>query len=761
MSSWPYHIAKGSASHGAPANVTEALALLLADGEYELTPRRSNRELSFSLIVEGNDLAELAENEAALMREADKPRSTLTFYPGDDVGLPTVFDTFRASVVAEHNAAWDASKVRRYHVTVRALPYPKSSTPVEVSALAAGTGTSASVDDGLSATGWSITDTPVVRTNLVPNGSFETGGGTTGWTTGSGTSGIGVAGGGGTDGVNRLVVTASGTQPRSYINSSKMPCTAGLPYATQLQMRTFVGTGHREGVLVRFYNSSGAQILDVVHTASATNDTWVKRSWVDTAPAGAVEVSLHPFYETTSGANIVAGRDWSIDAVMVEQSATVGTYFNGATTDTATVTYDWSGTAHNSTSTGTYSQTLAVASGAVQATRYGANVVTLRRTGAVSPGATPYLRLNGTVLWDVAAPKTTGLTLAFKIDGTTVAPALLTITGSTWSAVIYRPANFTTLDVTATAATATAENGVRVAVDQITRADRAVDSTGRQTQRIIPVYGSMRTEASIEVLGLDAAGTAAVALGAQTLVYAAPAAADGTAPAPDLRRYRSAGPTVTADTAMVSGARETLTTSSTGATTFTIPASQIPEGTYALYAKLAASAAGTFTVNWSATVATAFASHTLTGSGSVALTTAHQIVPVGLPFTLPPAALDPAASGNVTFTVWVGSGTITLDEAWLFDIDAGQVSLVDTSGGVEMLRIDAATIDRPDPSYWIGSALTEANTINAGQRVQAFTQHLFPPGSVSVFTVTTSATTARVSLGYWPRWHTHAGAVPA
>lgn len=130
----PFAVVFG-ADLGAPENVSEALAGLLADGEDVVSERSSNRTLSFTVMVEGGDHEQLADFEALLHREAEKARNTLAVTPGDGFGATTVFDTFRASLKKVTSDAGERQFVRRYEVEMQALPYPRSARRDEPVAL--------------------------------------------------------------------------------------------------------------------------------------------------------------------------------------------------------------------------------------------------------------------------------------------------------------------------------------------------------------------------------------------------------------------------------------------------------------------------------------------------------------------------------------------------------------------------------------------------------------------------------------------------
>lgn len=92
--------------------------------------------------------------------------------------------------------------------------------------------------------------------------------------------------------------------------------------------------------------SGGPVIATVVPTA----DTWVRVSITWTATSSTHTVGV------LNGATATAGQTAYIDGLLVERASSVGTYFDGATTDSGSSTtlgstiYDWTGAAHASQS---------------------------------------------------------------------------------------------------------------------------------------------------------------------------------------------------------------------------------------------------------------------------------------------------------------------------------------------------------------------------------------------------------------------------
>lgn len=123
----PYAVEFG-ADLGAPENVYEVLMTALADGEAVTSDRVSNRSLTLTVLVEGATMQALADAEKALLAETEKVRNVLTIDPGDEVGPPTAFDTFRAQAVLVRNDDEEQHFLRRFTLTIPALPHGRSVT---------------------------------------------------------------------------------------------------------------------------------------------------------------------------------------------------------------------------------------------------------------------------------------------------------------------------------------------------------------------------------------------------------------------------------------------------------------------------------------------------------------------------------------------------------------------------------------------------------------------------------------------------------
>lgn len=167
----------------------------------------------------------------------------------------------------------------------------------------------------------------MARTNLITNPSLETN--VTGWTPAlsTGTTQTPIPAG------TKYGFTSGATD----ITNTFVPVIAGQPYVGSASCsRDNAGTVQ---AVVDWYDAGSVLISTSAGSApSIALDTWTRVSASGTAPATATQAQLRLVYGGTSGRRV--------DAALLEQSAGLGSYFDG---DTAGAS--WSGTAHASTST--------------------------------------------------------------------------------------------------------------------------------------------------------------------------------------------------------------------------------------------------------------------------------------------------------------------------------------------------------------------------------------------------------------------------
>jgi hypothetical protein len=407
----------------------------------------------------------------------------------------------------------------------------------------------------------------------------------------------------------------------------------------------------------------------------------------------------------------------------------------------------------------------------------GAATVVVARKSSASPcsvyrssvpaatGGRQFLRVTGWGLWSAIGGKAYAQAAFRWAMGTStvtyLTPVAYTYKASTgrFDALFYLPSGLTgsrfRMTMTYTGPHPANVHHSALGIDEMSWVgDAPFTSTTRQMSRTLPVYGSARTEGELEVRALAADGTTPEALGAHTLVYTRAA---GAGIQPPLRTFRTNGMPTVADAALVSGAREPLAGTTA---TFVVPADLVKPGSYQVVARLRCSNTNAQTLTVTATTSTTDASllpaNTATITRTLNFTSAStwQFVMIDS-LTLPTVEAGHTAA-NLTLTIANNNANVVdLDEMWLFNTDDGQLSLVDTSGsGVSMLRIAGATLDRPQPSLWVGTA-DGAAVVNAGVRGLWRGLHEFSAGNVEVFTVTTGTARARAALRYYPRAHTH------
>lgn len=125
LTEWPFAVEFGS-DFGNPENVVDVVGSMLADGEVLESNRRTNRTLTIRVLIDGADLAALADAEAQLIAEADRQRNTLSVDPGDGFGVTTVFETFRAQPRWTRDDDEEQNGVRRILLEIPAQPHPRS-----------------------------------------------------------------------------------------------------------------------------------------------------------------------------------------------------------------------------------------------------------------------------------------------------------------------------------------------------------------------------------------------------------------------------------------------------------------------------------------------------------------------------------------------------------------------------------------------------------------------------------------------------------
>jgi len=418
-----------------------------------------------------------------------------------------------------------------------------------------------------------------------------------------------------------------------------------------------------------------------------------------------IRLSLHPFAR-------------SVDPVTVEDSSTV-------TVEDTTVRNDGSSASGWTGSGGAVS----VVSGKVRTSV----------SGIVQSGLTMWLEQASINLTDATKPylRVTWTSQGIKnpqvsavINGVTVPPSAQS-SGVAWfpiSAFVSGAVRFvakgpsTTPGIPAT---------YRLEVDEVavTNANGIVFS--RQKQFTLEIPGAARTEAALTV------SHASTALG-DVLLYTYPAAL-GPNYQPILHNYRtSGGARTTTGGPYVSGSREPIGTSG-DRPTYTIPASDLPQGTYTLVMRARTTGtAGRRSISWSATVGSAVE------SGTATVTNTWQMVTL-VRFNHP-AYLAAGSTRSVVVQLANSDGDVQLDCAWLCHSD-GALSII-PAGDELSASVLPATVDEPRELILAGDMFA-GNALSWGR-------HIADPPLVSGVVAVTGAASPVVSARCWARWITHA-----
>jgi hypothetical protein len=773
---------------GDPEAVIAAIQSQLQDGDLERVDRYGNREALIPLAIEAPDADDIGDALARMAAELDAACrfdgwTELAYTPPLAGAATSVYEVTSATIATTFDDLEEMEQGCRYvTLSIHARPFPRTVDPITIDAPAAVGSNTTTVDSGGSTTGWSMLSTaPAALKNLVPNPSFEVN--TTGWTAGSGSESLSrhaYVGGEGITGAGSfksIVIPVFGAVT-CYENGPTFAVAADTSYALSVYIAanptsSVDGSVTQIGLMYRWYNSSGTQIggdHTVTATPHSTPYAFKRVSTVGVSPAGAATVRIYPFVkqDTSRGAT-----SFETDAAMVSPATAVGAYFDGNTPDTAAITYSWDGTTNNSASTGTWTApSLAVVAGAVKGTVYGRASASIRRNSTgitgVEMATLPYIRIKGT-----ASAYSDGQVTVADDGGASLATTSYSYNSTTgaFEILINRASGFTNLDVTfaRTGGTVSTTDGVFVAVDQIDITDNPF-ATGKTQTRQVAVYGSQRTELSLSILGLDAAGTTPVGLGDQVLVHTAAAGDDGRAKF--LACRAAAGLAGTSDTGAVSGAYNTLSTTASP-TSFTFSASTLLTGNYMAYARVRCGTVGATELSFRAFVDPTVGDNvydpvggawktvplTVVGTPSVAqwpqlFQSTWVLVPLGM-LRLPPADVEDA-SATITVQIARASVSVDVDDIFLCNTDVGQASILLTnisSGSYSAVRLDAATVDSPQEKAWFGAAngtmLTEPARWAGGE------QHTAGPGLLQVSTVTPGCATSRVSAHYYPRFHTY------
>ncbi|MDF1603404.1 hypothetical protein [Nocardioides sp. YIM 152315] len=291
-------------------------------------------------------------------------------------------------------------------------------------------------------------------------------------------------------------------------------------------------------------------------------------------------------------------------------------------------------------------------------------------------------------------------------------------------------------------------------IDKVQKA-ATLPSSGTTRQKVatifpggsVPAHGTVLVQHDTDGLG-------------HTIVFSHPIEGGYT---PPLRQWLASSDTVTTDTTLVSGAYNIMSP----VTLFEVPVSAIPFGDTQLWARMKRSTAAVVNIAWAAS--STFPGHEgFLGNAHSGITTvtfpANQwiLVPLGR-FTAPPTK---TGVGGILRIGLGGDSTAVVDEAWLFAMERGTLTVVDNftgtaglGGSANRLRVAAPSLEEPYGSLDCGYSAdwSDSHTPASGNVLCDQVSHEFDPEGTMIFTVTSGVTDAAVSLEHYPRWHTHAG----
>lgn len=171
------------------------------------------------------------------------------------------------------------------------------------------------------------------RRNLIPNPSFEAG--TAGWSSSASLARVASSSAFVSGAYNlRITSVGAGNTDVNLETGGAIPATAGLSYTFSLYNITS-RSGRTIQVALQFFDAAGVRIGGISYPGSAVSMTAGARPFsTATAPEGTA--SVRPFVRVGGVAS--AGETFYVDAALLEESSTLGIYFDGNS-------YDWAWTA--------------------------------------------------------------------------------------------------------------------------------------------------------------------------------------------------------------------------------------------------------------------------------------------------------------------------------------------------------------------------------------------------------------------------------
>lgn len=429
-----------------------------------------------------------------------------------------------------------------------------------------------------------------------------------------------------------------------------------------------------------------------------------------------------------------------VTASALAASGTTTTVINSASATTG-----WTSSSGAVTSTGSVVKTTESAD---------AEYHDLTLTGAVAMTGFPYVYVDWTANYTIAA------NFRAYVDGvrmTRIAQVPLATAG--WYRSYFECSDTSVAAFKFEAYNGSGTNTGTFEIDQVVKTDvRPSLGSTRQLIRSIAVSGSVRTQGRLAI------EHATSALG-DVIVYTYPDTGVGYVPA--LKNYASSA--ITTDATMVSGGRYTIA----GIPYYTIPATTLPDGMYLLVGRLRKTG-GTASQSIKVTASTWIGSNPLDAATEVTSTytmtstwTNYSLGKFHLP-SVDVSDATAAATVRITITDTDSTDDVDIDELWAFNLTTGRLTMVQAGTGAPAAGGDSnrlyllpPTVEHPRPRVLLGTAADGSDAYHpAGylglRSVTSWMDHEFEPPSMAVFTVTSNALDASVTLSHYPRWHSHA-----
>lgn len=734
-----------STDFGQPADIeTVELFSQLIDGAIVEISKIGNKTLPIGLLFSAEDSSGLSRAEQDLVLAADDAFYLLWQHP-DQASEPVCWDIQRADLTVVFSDLAELRIQRQYVLTLTTLPWSRADQLATFGASASTTpDTVVVVEDGSSAAHFSASaaTSTQARTNLAVNTDGQ--GGVTGWT-GSNNTTLSVVSESLTTGVPKAFrATRIGSGGITMITSSLIPAVASRTYTLSAYARA--GTVIQVSLLVVWWDDASV-IGSTLGPQVSIQTTATRLSVTAKAPAGATRATISMRSEAS----------FDVSAWLFEAASSAGTYFNGATTDTAAWDYAWVGTANASASTAT--PKLPVVTGP---TASGGKVTASSAAGlsgqlsmfwvpATIP-TPPFVR----VLFSSSAAAPT-FSMSAGSGGGVHALTLLSISGTTYNWSLWLDnANTSRLGISLPETTA----GSTISIDAVETHTVYVPDNVKIQDLVAVTSGSKPAEVAL-LLEPTTTGSG------RLLVYTG----DSAAASPDMSPFLVAA--TSANLAWLGGKSWAVPTSTADA--FVIPAQSLPAGTCAPYLELAATTAGTYTVTITATSSAtagplaAFAATAKSQSQTITVTlgTAPIPIPLGqLVLPLVEATEGAAALVNTHISVTTTGSGIRAGALFLFNLDAGQVSDLTITSSLATIEIDApyaAGSRDGTSSYWATVSGTTGKARFPSALVNSWAVHQFSPGASRIFTVLamTTVTGLAVSGSYYSRGHSLAPSLAA